>query len=230
MYLAEQSCCALYLKTDLNVIRLKFTKHYSQLDVTPDGRRVILSGGGTISLWDIESGACLRTLENQPDNFSCLSVAPDGKHALLKNDGKMMLCLWNLQNGKLINIYPFRCDSISSCNFSPSGTEIVCGTLNGNIFFFSLENIECAPPLLTAISSKKARCPLCAAEFVPPNDVVAWITNYSKNVENNEGDVSYIAPPAEAFEDPRLLADCPECGGTLRFNPFFAFSLGCERG
>ena len=48
---------------------------------SPDGRMVAssLSGDRTMRLWDVETGACVRTLEGHGEIVNSVCFSPDGK-------------------------------------------------------------------------------------------------------------------------------------------------------
>jgi len=51
--------------------------------VTPDGRcAVSASDDGTLKVWDIETGACLRTLVGHTGAVTSVAVTPEGRRAV----------------------------------------------------------------------------------------------------------------------------------------------------
>jgi WD40 repeat protein len=55
----------------------------------------VLSGGwdATIKLWDTETGALIRTFQNQPQWVNSVAFSPDGARVLLSSDDKTIkLC------------------------------------------------------------------------------------------------------------------------------------------
>src|SRR5436305_873464 len=52
----------------------------------------------TLHLWDVEAGACLRTLEGHAGGVWALAVLPDGRRALSGSDDST-LRLWDLEAG-----------------------------------------------------------------------------------------------------------------------------------
>jgi WD40 repeat protein len=89
-----------------------------------------------------------------------------------------------------------------------------------------------------------ARCEWCGKRFTPPPIVISAIhsinknanlssdrtgpkgvstrsSGRSKNITHKSASISSCAAlPAEAWDDPRLLSECPSCHQPLRFNPF----------
>jgi WD40 repeat protein len=55
---------------------------------------------GSISIWDIDTGAILRTLNGHTENIFCLNELSDG--SLASGSGDYTIKLWNSQNGQLI--------------------------------------------------------------------------------------------------------------------------------
>ncbi len=171
--------------------------------VCPDGRRAVsASWDKTLRIWDLENGQCLQTLEFQSFLDGSVCVCPDGRRAVLTSDYGV-LRIWDLQSGEILAIY---CGSAVSMTLSPAGDHIICGTADGQVHFLTLVNFPpSGPAIITAINSSKARCPYCSKEFVPPLDVA--------NAINAHAD----------FSDPQseILSACPNCGKTLKYNPFF---------
>ena len=67
------------------------------MSVTPDGWRAVSgSEDGTLRVWDLESGACLRVLEEHSYYDAVVVVTPDGRHAVSVND-EGTLRFWDLE-------------------------------------------------------------------------------------------------------------------------------------
>ncbi len=83
---------------------------------------------GTMKLWDIKSGLCLQTFENNDPPYS-LCFSPDGKKILTAGHGKLKI--WDIITGNCICTFKnkqgtdFMNFHDSAC-FSQDGTKILC--------------------------------------------------------------------------------------------------------
>ena len=190
--------------------------------ISPDGRKAVSGNGdGTIRVWDLETGACLHTMEgyNRPErsgDSNCVAISPDGWKAVSGSDDKTIR-VWDIDAG--IHLGSYYADSpFKWCLFLPCEL-IFCQTLVGNPYFLTPVNFPPpGPAITTAYSPEKAQCALCGAEFrlsVDVKDAIAQQESHS--VSRSPFNVSQ-----EAFNDHRLLSSCPNCGESLKFNPFFA--------
>ena len=174
-----------------------------------------------LRLWDLETGACLRTLEGHTDSVWSASVSLDWRRAVSGSLDKT-LCVWDLETGACLAVYHAGA-KLKGVALSPIVDRIVCGTDDGQVHFLTPINFSpVGPAILTAVRSQAARCPFCAHEFPPPPEVVAAIHVLTATLE--PGQSPCLDLPAAAFDDPRLLAACPHCGREIRFSPIFSNS------
>jgi WD40 repeat protein len=70
--------------------------------VTPDGTRAVsASEDRTLKVWDLGSGAMLRSLEGHAEEVSAVVVTPDGTRAIsASNDGTLKV--WDLGTGAML--------------------------------------------------------------------------------------------------------------------------------
>ena len=72
--------------------------------MTPDGRRAVsASNDNTLRVWDLESGACLRTLEGHNDYVGSLGVTADGRRTVSES-GYNRSRVWDLEGGACLGV------------------------------------------------------------------------------------------------------------------------------
>ena len=89
------------------------------LEVTPDGRRAVSGLGDFLRVWDIESGACLHTLQGY-SGFGILRVTADGQFVVSGGDNNT-LRVWNLENGVCLRTLEGHRGHVHSLSLSPDG-------------------------------------------------------------------------------------------------------------
>ena len=99
--------------------------------------------------------------------------------------------------------------------FNP-GRELLCpdrGMVTARqIWDFSLKELL---PL-------SADCPLCGHRFAPSGEIIAVVKAKQRQSAFEPGNNASTSKSLVSEPDPDLLADCPNCGEGLVFNPFFA--------
>ena len=205
------------------------------VSVTPDGRKAV-SGSEDRSLryWDLRTGQCLRTLEGHTNRVNTVSVTPDGCHAI-SGSHDHTLRFWDLQTGQCLAVC--RTDSdIHSLELGREG-RIVCGTAGGEVIFLTARNLPPAGP--AAVSAVRlwhygppeARghwaehfttlCLWCGQRFPVPPGLVDLIHVITLAAKLSPDQSPCLELSREAWNEPKLLAECPKCGKLLKFNPFW---------
>jgi len=197
------------------------------MSVTPDGRRLVSAGfeDKTLCVWDLESGRCLKTLEGRSDWVSSVSVTPDGRRAVSAGQDKN-LCIWDIEGGELLEMYR-GCAPFSSIALAHGGNTICAADEIGDSpVFFDLRGrgTRCnrihspVHRLLRAVAIRLIRG--LRKEFRLQGGAAIAATQ-AIHGSLSPDNVSIPEIPPEAFDDPRLISECPQWNHARRLNATF---------
>ena len=82
---------------------------------------------GTLKLWEVRSGKCLRTLEGHGGAVLACGFSPDGR-LLVSGSDDGTLKLWEVRSGKCLRTLEGHSDAVWACGFSPDGRLLVSGS------------------------------------------------------------------------------------------------------
>jgi WD40 repeat protein len=113
---------------------------YSAVSVSPDGRLAVSgSRGNTLQVWDLESGACLRTLEGHKDQVSSVSMSPDGRRAVSASWDNT-LRVWDLRSGACLYTLEGHRDRVQSVSMTPDGRRAVSASWDNKLRIWDAES------------------------------------------------------------------------------------------
>ncbi len=122
---------------------------------SPDGK-IIASGPidlfksyktHAVRLWDVETGALLKTLEGHGGSVGGLRFSSDGRF-LVSGDTEGTIRLWNVSSGQLMRTFDGQHGSANAVVFSPDGRAIVSALDDGTIKVWSIETGQVLVSLL----------------------------------------------------------------------------------
>jgi WD40 repeat protein len=111
--------------------------------VTPDNRRGVTgSSDGTVRLWDLETGACLRTLEGHGDAVHRVKVSPDGRRAI-SGSWDNTVRFWDLETGTCLRTGEDHANSVWIVKVSSDGRHSLSASSDKTIRLWDLKTGTC---------------------------------------------------------------------------------------
>ena len=100
---------------------------------SPD-RKYVVSGADdkTINIWEIETGRCIRTLEEHTSSVTSVVYSPNGKY-VASGSGDGTIKLWEVSSGSCVKTLEEHTGSVTSVVYSPDGRYVVSGSRDKTI-------------------------------------------------------------------------------------------------
>ena len=179
---------------------------------SPDGR-ILASGSGrlganginadnSVKLWDVATGAELRTLVGHSKWVTSVSFAPGGKLLASASDDRTIK-LWDTASGREVRTLGGFSDRVSSVTFSPDGRTVAAGAHDGVVKLWEvatgneIRTLEGHADLVASVAFSPDGQRLVTASW--SSTVRIW------NVASGKEKVSFVA-----FTDGSSLAITPE--------------------
>ena len=199
--------------------------------ITPDGQKAISRyEDNTCVIWNLKSGQPIKNLSRDIVFGETIVFTPDGKKLISSYDDKTCI-IYDFEKEKKMGVFVTN-SSIRAVSCFPSG--VFMGTDSGHTFILNVSRELLCPDGgiitirqiwdydLQKYLKPSADCPMCGHRFEPPANILGTIEKITKKVGLKSHQSPCLELPDEAWENPDLLSNCPQCGGGLKFNPFIA--------
>jgi WD40 repeat protein len=91
--------------------------------LTHDGSRAVSgSRDGTIRVWDVATGECLRVIEAHATHVQCLAWSADQRRVL---SCSLHIRLWDVETGKCLRTFEGHTDTIRTVEWSPDQRRVL---------------------------------------------------------------------------------------------------------
>lgn len=118
------------------------TSLISSMSVTIDGRMAVSgSYDKTLRLWDLESGECLKVIEDSSLVF-CTIFSLDGKTAISGNVGHVIE-VWDLISRGCVRKFAGHTSTVTCLGTTPDGKHVVSGSGDGTLRLWNLSKGQC---------------------------------------------------------------------------------------
>jgi telomerase protein component 1 len=159
------------------------------------------------------------------------TISYDNNYILSWNGGSIKI--FDLQKGINIVQLTLKGDSFTSCGFS--WPKLVFGRASGIVNFISVENLPLGPAIVSPVriwlfapfghrghwdEHITTLCPWCDHRFPSQQKILNVIDGitHDANLTPEQSPCLYL--PDEAWEESKLISECPSCKKQLKYNPF----------
>ena len=201
----------------------------------PDGRQIVSGcADGTLRIWDIRTKECRAELlgHTKSKRVNACACSLDGQWIVsVSNDRTVRV--WNVHTGEEIALF-VASGAIGALARIRGGGLIAMGDDLGHVYLLRLKVIKSEPTLVTPVRLYRFEndtwddkftviCEYCGQHFILPEKILSTIEEIKRNARLNQLNINrspILYLPDEAWEDQRLISECSQCQGLLKYNPF----------
>ena len=126
------------------------------LALTSDGKRIVSgSDDNTIRVWDLDTGACLKTLEGHTSSVKAVALTSDGKR-IVSGSGDKTIRVWDLETGTCLKTLEGHRDFLHAVALTSDDKRIVSVSWDSTIRVWDFETGSCLKTLKGHTSSVNA--------------------------------------------------------------------------
>jgi WD40 repeat protein len=106
---------------------LSHTQGINPVVFSRDGRQLATAGGGTVRVWDPESGECVRRFKGQRGNVPSVAWHPSGRFLAVSCRDETVR-FWDVESGKELRSFAWGVGAAAHLAFSPDGLTVAAAT------------------------------------------------------------------------------------------------------
>jgi WD40 repeat protein len=205
---------------------------------------------GELKIWNAEVGKELATL-SKPGGWHLRTgtIPPRGMHT-----GGVIYCTFSLDGRRIVSgskdaslkiwdaetkeeLATFFTDfGLNRVVIDPTGQGIAISDYR-TLYILRIMGMDSRPPLVTPVrlylhttqawnSHLTTKCAWCGKYFPVTHEILKIIKGFAREANLSPDQSPCLKLPDEAWEDPQLLSECPQCHKPLKFNPFVVDNKG----
>ncbi|WP_053198011.1 protein kinase domain-containing protein [Streptomyces viridochromogenes] len=109
---------------------------------SPDGRAALSGFGSKPQLWDVETGACLRTFEGHAQSVVAVCMSADGSMAVSGGTDNTVR-LWDVATGRCLRVLQGHTGSVRSVRISDDARTVVSGGADNAVRLWDVATGRC---------------------------------------------------------------------------------------
>lgn len=119
------------------------SEEVNSIQILPNGLFAVSGAKDrTVKVWDLQAKTCVGTLEGHQGEVSSVAISPDGGLIASAAYSDRTVRLWDWKSGACLQVIE---GNIFSVAFSPNGSRLIVGTIDGPIYVYRLTSVRSAP-------------------------------------------------------------------------------------